>query len=76
MSFEVKKQDLLGRIGKIVTKSGIIETPALLPVVNPKSLEIHPKNFGKFNYNALITNAYILKKHFEKDVVKRGFTAS
>ena len=72
MSFEVKKQDLLGRIGRIVTKSGIIETPALLPVVNPKSLEIHPKNFGKFNYNALITNAYILKKHFEKDVVKLG----
>lgn len=73
MSFEVKKQDLLGRIGRLVTKSGFIETPALLPVVNPRSVDVPPKDiFEEFNYKALITNAYILKKHFEQDAVREG----
>lgn len=70
MSFEVKKQDLFGRIGKLTTKTGTIETPALLPVINPRSLDIPPKDIlEEFKYRALITNAYILKKHFEKDVL-------
>jgi len=39
MSFEVKDRDLLGRIGRLRTKSGTVETPLLFPVVNP-SLQI------------------------------------
>ncbi|MCX8176314.1 MAG: tRNA guanosine(15) transglycosylase TgtA, partial [Candidatus Bathyarchaeota archaeon] len=73
MCFEVKNKDLLGRIGKIKTKSGVIETPLLLPVINPKKIEIHPKEvFEEFKFKALMTNAYILKKYFEKDIIKVG----
>lgn len=72
MAFEVKAKDLLGRVGKLKTKSGVIETPALLPVVNPKKPGIQPKIFfEEFGYKALITNAYILKKHFEKEVLEK-----
>ncbi|MEM2915731.1 MAG: tRNA guanosine(15) transglycosylase TgtA, partial [Candidatus Bathyarchaeia archaeon] len=73
MSFEVKRQDLFGRIGKLITKTGTIETPALLPVVNPRSLDVPPKDiFEEFKYRALITNAYLLKRYFEKDVLNLG----
>ena len=54
MCFEVKNKDLLGRIGKIKTKSGVIETPLLLPVINPKKIEIQPKEiFEEFKYKAI-----------------------
>lgn len=52
----------MARLGKIKTKSGTIETPVLLPVVNPAVQPISPKIMGaEFDCKALITNAYILK---------------
>ena len=76
MCFEIIERDLLARVGRLKTKSGKVETPILLPVVNPNVQPIPPKEMlEKFGCKALITNAYILKKHFgekaaEKDVHK------
>ena len=76
MCFEIVERDLLARVGRLKTKSGKVETPVLLPVVNPNVQPIPPKEIlEKFGCKALITNAYILKKHFgekaaEKDVHK------
>jgi len=73
MSFEIRDRHLLGRIGKIKTKSGVFETPALLPVINPAVQPIPPKKMRElFNCEALITNAYIVKKHFADRAVHRG----
>jgi len=73
MSFEILSRDLLGRIGKLTTKSGNIETPALLPVINPSVQPISPKRMQKeYDCKALITNAYILKKHFGEELAKKG----
>ena len=73
MVFEVKSTDLLGRVGKLKTKNGVLETPTLLPVVNPRKLEIKPKEiFEEFKYKAIMTNAYLFKKYFEKEVLKKG----
>jgi len=33
--FEVRDRDLLARIGRLKTKSGTVETPVFLPVINP-----------------------------------------
>ncbi|MCW4002270.1 MAG: hypothetical protein NWE97_03690, partial [Candidatus Bathyarchaeota archaeon] len=61
MSFEVRDRDLLARIGRFETKRGVIETPLLLPVINPNVQPVLPKELQKeFNCNALITNAYII----------------
>lgn len=69
MSFEIRDRDLLARIGRIKTKSGIFETPTLLPVINPAIQPISPKRIKElFNCEALITNAYIVKKHFADKV--------
>jgi 7-cyano-7-deazaguanine tRNA-ribosyltransferase len=73
MSFEIRERDLLGRIGKLRTKSGTIETPILLPVVNPAIQPISPKRIrGEFGFEALITNAYILKQRYKDQPVQQG----
>lgn len=73
MSFEIRDRDLLARIGRLKTKSGVFETPVLLPVINPKVQPISPKEMRtEFNCEALITNAYIIKKHFENEAVEKG----
>ncbi|MFQ6053496.1 MAG: tRNA guanosine(15) transglycosylase TgtA [Candidatus Bathyarchaeia archaeon] len=67
MSFEVRDRDLLGRIGRLRTKGGAVETPVFLPVVNPVSQPIPPRRMmEEFRCRALITNAYLIKKHFDE----------
>lgn len=71
MSFEVKDQGLLGRIGKLHTRSGSVETPLLFPVINPAVQLISPRRIREeFGFEALITNAYILKKHSHTQIGK------
>src|SRR5512136_725322 len=73
MSFEVIERDLMGRIGRLKTKRGTVETPLLLPVINPLIQPISPKEMEKdFGCEALITNAYLLKKNFKQEVIARG----
>ncbi|UCH69653.1 MAG: tRNA guanosine(15) transglycosylase TgtA, partial [Candidatus Bathyarchaeota archaeon] len=73
MFFEICDRDLLARIGRLETKSGAIETPLLLPVINPTVQLITPRTLQEaFNCKALITNAYIVKKHVEHETVENG----
>jgi len=73
MSFEIKHKDLLARIGKLKTKSGILETPLLFPVINPSIQLISPTRLKEeFGFEAVITNAYILKKRFKNEPIKKG----
>ncbi|MEM3760714.1 MAG: tRNA guanosine(15) transglycosylase TgtA [Candidatus Bathyarchaeia archaeon] len=73
MSFEIKEKDLLARIGKLKTKSGTVETPLLFPVINPVVQPIPPRKIREeFGCEALITNAYILKKRFKNQPVEEG----
>jgi len=73
LSFEVTSKDLLGRIGTIDTRSGRIETPHLLPVVNPLIQPISPKDMLKtFRCNAIITNAYLVKKNLADEALSKG----
>ena len=60
--FEIRAQDAMGRIGDLtVPRAGqTVETPALLPVVNPHYRTIDPDRFGEFGVEMLITNAYII----------------
>lgn len=61
LSFEIRNKDLLGRIGLLRTKRLTLETPFLLPVVNPNSQIIPPQNLRTtFGFDALITNSYLI----------------
>ncbi len=73
MSFEVKDKDLLARIGKLKTKSGTVETPLLFPVINPNIQPVSPRRLkDDFDFEAVITNAYILKKRFQNKPIEQG----
>ncbi len=73
MSFEIKDKDLLARIGKLKTKSGTVETPLLFPVINPNIQLVSPQKLkDKFGFEAVITNAYILKKRFQNQPITQG----
>ncbi|MDR0888116.1 MAG: tRNA guanosine(15) transglycosylase TgtA [Candidatus Methanoplasma sp.] len=64
--FEIIKRDGLARIGKFETRHGTIETPALLPVINPKICTVTPRElYDEFGFGALITNSYIIKNNPE-----------
>src|SRR4030066_1701158 len=73
MSFEIKEKDLLARIGKLKTKTCTVETPLLFPVINPSIQPILPKRLKEeFGFEAIITNAYILKKRYGDKVADEG----
>jgi len=68
MSFELRSRDLLGRIGRLKTRSGVVETPTFIPVVNPLSQPIPPRRMmEEFRCHILFTNAYLIKRHFGDD---------
>jgi 7-cyano-7-deazaguanine tRNA-ribosyltransferase len=71
--FEVRERDLLARIGRLKTKSGTIETPIFLPVINPIKNLVAPRIlWEEFGCKALITNAYITRKHFGSEAEEKG----
>lgn len=72
MSFETRRKDLLGRIGLLRTKSGTVETPLLLPVVNPNNQGIPAKDIRReFGFDALITNSYLVWRRLRNEAVPR-----
>jgi len=72
-TFETKEKDLLGRIGKLKTKSAVIETPLLFPVINPSIQPIPPRRLKEvFGVQAVITNSYIIKKRYDNKPLELG----
>ena len=62
--FEVTQRDGAARLGKLFTKHGVLNTPALLPVVNPNILTVEPRSlWDEFGFRALITNSYVIWKN-------------
>ena len=69
--FEIKYRDGAGRIGIIKYKNKKLETPLLLPVINPYKNILPIEIIKKYKINAIITNAYILyRKKFDGDIHK------
>lgn len=65
MCFEIKDRDLAGKIGVLKTRRGIVETPYVMPVVNPIKNIINPHDIiSEFKLNMIITNSYIIMKHY------------
>jgi 7-cyano-7-deazaguanine tRNA-ribosyltransferase len=62
--FEIYSRDGQARLGKLHTSHGILETPCLLPVINPNIRTIEPREmWDKYGIQALITNSYVIWKH-------------
>ncbi len=62
--FEITIRDGQARLGKLHTAHGVLETPCLLPVINPNIRTIEPREmWDKYGIQALITNSYVIWKH-------------
>jgi 7-cyano-7-deazaguanine tRNA-ribosyltransferase len=60
--FEVIARDGLARVGRLSTAHGMLETPALLPVINPRLRSISAAEiFHSMGFQAVITNSYIIR---------------
>ncbi|WP_423836900.1 tRNA guanosine(15) transglycosylase TgtA [Sulfuracidifex metallicus] len=67
--FEVREEDLAGRIGKLETRHGTLETPTFFPVIHPVRLDIGTDILKKIGFNNFITNAFLIyknRKNFKK----------
>ncbi|MFC7043167.1 tRNA guanosine(15) transglycosylase TgtA [Halonotius sp. GCM10025705] len=63
--FEIRDADAAGRIGRLEVPRAdrTIETPALMPVINPNRLTIEPARLeAEFGVEILITNSYIIRE--------------
>ncbi len=58
--FELLHRDAMGRIGALEMGKTEVETPLIMPVVNPKNQEIPPAEIRKMGFQAVITNSYII----------------
>ncbi len=58
--FEILQKDLAGRTGRLTTSHGNIETPALMPVVNPHLQLIPASELARIGADMIITNSYII----------------
>ena len=70
--FEVKTRDGLARIGRLATRHGVLETPTLLPVVNPRRMTLTAAEIRDCGATGLITNSYIISRH--EEVRERALT--
>ncbi len=69
--FEIKEKDCLARLGEFTTSHGTVETPAIMPVINPNRELVPVKKLEEeFGTQVLITNSYILYK--DKDLKKKS----
>ncbi len=60
--FDPREYDLAGRIARLRTKHGVIETPYLFPVIDPTRQQPSLETIDKLGFNAIITNAYLFYK--------------
>ncbi|TFG30324.1 tRNA guanosine(15) transglycosylase TgtA [Candidatus Thorarchaeota archaeon] len=63
-NFEIRAKDGLARLGRFVTRHGILRTPLLMPVVHPGKSVIRPQELvDDFGFQMVITNSYIINSH-------------
>lgn len=72
--FEILHKDAAGRIGKLTTAHGVVETPTVMPVINPNIQTIKPSEMRDFGAQMLITNSYIIyrKEELREKALKDG----
>ncbi|MFN7105396.1 MAG: tRNA guanosine(15) transglycosylase TgtA [Pyrobaculum sp.] len=65
--FEIVAKDLAGRAGRLYARSGVVETPALFPVVDIRKQEVPIEVVEKY-FSQVITNAYFVYRLAKRPV--------
>ncbi len=59
---EIKTVDLAGRIGRLKINGKKVETPLILPVINPKKETVPIDKMKELGVSGIITNSYLIWK--------------
>lgn len=70
--FEIRELDLAGRIGRLHTMHGAIETPAFFPVIDLERQEVGLEEIARLGFKQVITNAYLLLKRYGREPAEKG----
>ena len=70
--FEIKSTELAARIGKLYTKNGNMETPALLPVLHPVNQLIDTSIIKRMGFEGIMTNSYITWQKYGDEAVDKN----
>ncbi|MFQ5977465.1 MAG: tRNA guanosine(15) transglycosylase TgtA [Candidatus Heimdallarchaeota archaeon] len=70
--FEIKGKDLAARLGVLSTLHGKVQTPTLMPVINPNRLTLPIDILERCGAEMIITNAYILYRTLKEEVLTKG----
>jgi 7-cyano-7-deazaguanine tRNA-ribosyltransferase len=73
--FEITERDGWSRLGRLHTDTHVLNTPALLPVINPNIRTVEPREmWERYGFEALITNSYVIWKHdrLKAEAVENG----
>jgi 7-cyano-7-deazaguanine tRNA-ribosyltransferase len=74
--FEIRNADAAGRIGELEVPraDATVETPALLPVINPHLRTIQPAEMAEMGAQILITNSYIFygSDEYREEALEEG----
>jgi len=63
----------MGRLGKLGTAHGDVTTPTLMPVIDPSDVVFSPDEIRReFGADLVITNAYLILRHFGQEAARRG----
>lgn len=63
----------MGRLGKLGTAHGDVTTPTLMPVIDPSDVVLSPDEIRReFGADLIITNAYLMLRHFGREAARRG----
>ena len=60
---ELIHREGLARIAKFETAHGVIETPTILPVINPNLVVVTPNEMRELGSQGVITNSYIIRRN-------------
>lgn len=71
--FEIRRRSLGGKLGHLKTKSGVLDTPALFPVIDVRRQLVKMDYIKQLGFNGVITNAYLLLKRREQVNDVHGF---
>lgn len=66
--YDPRDYDLAGRIARLKTRHGVIETPYLFPVVNPLRQQPSIEKLYELGFNAFITNAYLFYRRNKGEI--------
>ena len=62
LTMQILHREGLARIGRFKTDHGYVDTPNIMPVINPNLRTIPIDTMKKFGTQAIITNSYIIRR--------------